>query len=147
MLVPGQWHDIRIDPNSKRRKICTNRVSNVARGEMGIMFFSHASISMAELRGDDAHWHAAHGKRRTVRMAEYVEADGGGNPGTGARLGKRPLLVRGSPRLAIAAVEYVRFACAAGCKSPTRRDALFPPLTRAPSLYPHRRYSLPRAVR
>jgi hypothetical protein len=46
-------------------------------------------------------------------MAEDMEADGRGNPGTGACLGKRPLLVGRSPRLAICAEKKRRIVCPA----------------------------------
>ena len=49
-------------------------------------------------------------------MSKNVEADGRRNSGTCACLCKRPLLVRGTPRAAIAAMEYVCFARASGCK-------------------------------
>jgi hypothetical protein len=50
-------------------------------------------------------------------MSEDVKTDRRGYPGTRACLGKRPLLVRDTPRLAIAATEYVHFARAAGRKA------------------------------
>src|SRR5262245_17471902 len=84
--------------------------------EVSVVLFSHAGISMAELRGDDAHRYATHGERRSVGMSENVKADGGGNPGARACLCKRSLLVRGAPRPAIAAIEYVSFAHAPGCE-------------------------------
>jgi hypothetical protein len=46
-------------------------------------------------------------------MAEDMEADRRGNPGTGACLGKRPLLVGRPPRLAICAEEKGRIVCPA----------------------------------
>jgi hypothetical protein len=48
-----------------------------------------------------------------MRMAEIMETDGWRNTGTGARLGKRSLLMRGAPWLAIDAMEYVRIDRAA----------------------------------
>lgn len=49
-----------------------------------------------------------------MRMAENMETDGWRNTSTGARLGKRSLLMRGAPWLAIDAMEYVRIDRAAG---------------------------------
>jgi hypothetical protein len=49
-------------------------------------------------------------------MSENLKADGGENPSVRACRCKRSLLVRGTPRPAIAAIEYVSFAHAPGCK-------------------------------
>src|SRR6266478_5624783 len=102
--------------NSEVGKICTDRIGDVARSKMGVMLLRHTCVGVAELRGNDAHRHAAHGKRRTVRMTEDMETDRRGNAGSAACLDKGALLMRGPPRPAIAAVEYERVARAAGCK-------------------------------
>jgi hypothetical protein len=39
---------------------------------MGIVLLGHARVGMAQLLGDHAHRHAAHGEHRTVSVAEHA---------------------------------------------------------------------------
>jgi hypothetical protein len=49
-----------------------------------------------------------------MRMPENIETDGRRNTSSGARPGKRSLLMRDAPWLAIAAMEYASIDRAAG---------------------------------
>jgi hypothetical protein len=91
-----------------------DRVADIARSKMGIMLFRHPCVGMPELCSNDTHRYASHRKCRPMRMAENMETDGRRNPSTGARLGKRSLLMRCAPWLAIAAMEYGRIDRPAG---------------------------------
>jgi hypothetical protein len=57
------------------------------------------------LRGDDAHWHAAHRERARLGVAQDMEGRGGFHPGAGARGVHRALLVRWPTCLAIVVEE------------------------------------------
>ena len=50
-----------------------DRLRNVTRRKMRIMFFRHPRVSMAKLFGDNTHWDAAHGQRRAVGMPKNVK--------------------------------------------------------------------------
>jgi hypothetical protein len=48
------------------RKMRADGIGDIRGCEVSVVLLGHASISMAELRGDDAHRHATHGERRSV---------------------------------------------------------------------------------
>jgi hypothetical protein len=71
-----------------------NGIGDVTRRKMRVVLFRHSRVGVSELRGNDAHRYAAHGKRRSVSVTENMEADRRGNASMGACLGKGALLVR-----------------------------------------------------
>jgi hypothetical protein len=67
----------------------------------------HAGVGVAELGGDDAHWHPAHGEMRTVGMAQDVEIHRWRDSGALTRLIQGPLLVGGAPDATVGAQEHM----------------------------------------
>ena len=68
---------------------------------MGIMFFRHARIGMAQLFGDNGHGDAFHRQQAAVRVAQNMEADRGFDFYARARFLQRSMLVRFSPSRAV----------------------------------------------
>jgi hypothetical protein len=65
-----------------------NGIGDIARCQMGVMFFGHPCVLMAELRRDHAHRDATHSKCRGMGVPEDVECRGRGNLGPLGRRGQ-----------------------------------------------------------
>ena len=58
----SQWRR----PYSKHREMRADRIGDIARGKVRIMFFSHTCVGVAELLGHVSDRHPAHCERRAV---------------------------------------------------------------------------------
>src|SRR4029077_11772882 len=56
--------------NSEGWKVCADRSRDVERREVGVVLFPSSELSEC-LRLDNAHWHAAHGKRRSANGKDW----------------------------------------------------------------------------
>src|SRR5271157_1429543 len=56
--------DCGTDSNTKRWEMSANGIGDIARRKMRVVLFRHSRVGVSELRGNDAHRYAAHGKRR-----------------------------------------------------------------------------------
>src|SRR5262249_9646869 len=95
-FAPYRCHGV-LSRNSERWKMGANRVRDVARRQVRVVLFGHPRVGMAELLGNDAHRHAAHGQRRAMRMSQYVERNGGLDLRPITCIQHRPQLVRLAP--------------------------------------------------
>jgi len=59
---PPHWRDDAFTANAKRREMRSNRVGDVRRSQMRVVLFGHPGVGMAELLGNNPHWHALHGE-------------------------------------------------------------------------------------
>ena len=59
--------------DAKRWEMRAYRRSDIARGKMRVMLFGHARVGVTELFGDNAHGHAPHGERGTMRVPKDMK--------------------------------------------------------------------------
>jgi len=93
----------------------SDRVGDIRRCKMRVVFFGHARVSMAELLGDDAKGHTTHGECRPMGMAKNVEWNRWPDLGALARCQHGAKLVRLAPHVTIGARENRVAAKLAGC--------------------------------
>ena len=60
--APPQRHNLGFFSQVEYWKIRPDRLRHIARRQMGVVLFGHAGVGVAELGGDDAHRHPAHGQ-------------------------------------------------------------------------------------
>ena len=82
-----------------------DRVGNIGRCQVRIVFFGHPRVGMAKLLGDDTHRNAAHGERRAIGVAEHMERDFRLDLRSPASFPHWPQLVRPSPHATVGAGE------------------------------------------
>jgi len=68
-----QRHDHLVSTDTEYWEMRAYRRSDIARGKMRVVLFGHARAGVTELFSDNAHGHAAHGKRGTMRVPKDMK--------------------------------------------------------------------------
>jgi len=69
----SQRHDPLVTTDTEYWEMRAYRRSDIARGKMRVMLFGHARAGVTELFGDNAHGHAPHGERGTMRVPKDMK--------------------------------------------------------------------------